>query len=300
MIIEIDNGVLLEEGQNLAEGMVGDIWITFQNSIPPLQVKELDRSFNLILMAVPESNLPQHITAILIDDQLELATKKQTIYLAMATNIIELLANLGVTLFDEVVGEDKLTELNTLAEFFFDLREYEDLIGLRSLLEALDIPPVDRFLQAMTVYWGEDFDLTEYECLIEDVSEVTIKSIKDALFNPDDVETPPESLQRRIIENKDFLKDTLAYSHVTSNGQLGGSMNSFMNFFRNDLEEMVSDQSEAGILKHAKEILGFFIISDINNEWLKDKATKYLYTIVTDYIVLTKVEALIEEVIIPT
>lgn len=300
MLIETDEAVILEDGENLADVFVGGLWTTFRNAIPTLQSKELDKAFNLIMMADEESLLPSQLASILIDEYLDLPTKKQTVYVAITTNIIALLTGLGVTLFEDEAGEDKLRQLSVLANFFYELREYEDLIGLKSLLECQDIPPVNRYLQAMQTYWGDEFDISDYECLIQDVSEVTLKAIKDALFSPDEVENPPETLTRRILDNKAFLQGTKAYEHVTSNGQIGGSVATFMSFFQDYLEDLLEDATEQETLQYAKEVIGLYIISEINDEWLKDKVTQYLYSVVNDVIVLTKVEALIAEVVIPS
>ena len=295
MLIEHEDAIVLDESEWLADTLVGGLWTSFRNSIPALQATELDKVFNLIMMADGESLMPSQITSVLIDEYLDLSVKKQTVYVVIATNIIDLLTRMGVTLDEDIVGEDKLSQLFVLANFFFELKEYEDLIGLKGLLESYDIPPVDRYLRAMSVYWGEDFDISEYECLVQDVSEVTLKTIKDALFNPDDVETPPEPLQRRVIANKELLMGTKAYDHVVKNGQLGCSMISFLSFYKEELETIM----EKDTLAYAKEVLGFYLISEINNEYLKDKVTQYLYSMITDVVTLGKVEALIDSVVIP-
>lgn len=295
MLIEHEDAIVLDESEWLADTLVGGLWTSFRNSIPALQATELDKAFNLIMMADGESLMPSQITSVLIDEYLDLSVKKQTVYVVIATNIIDLLTRMGVTLDEDIVGEDKLSQLFVLANFFFELKEYEDLIGLKGLLESYDIPPVDRYLRAMSVYWGEDFDISEYECLVQDVSEVTLKTIKDALFNPDDVETPPEPLQRRVIANKELLMGTKAYDHVVKNGQLGCSMISFLSFYKEELETIM----EKDTLAYAKEVLGFYLISEINNEYLKDKVTQYLYSMITDVVTLGKVEALIDSVVIP-
>lgn len=299
MLIEREEAILLDDDEYLADNLVGGLWTTFRNSIPSLQCKELDKAFNLIMLSNENSLLPSQLTSMLIDEYADLPTKKQNVYVAITTNIIELLTNLGITLDDDVAGEDKLRQMNVLVDFFFELREYQDLIGLKSLLESQDIPPVNRYLQAMQVYWGEDFDISDYECLLLDVSEVTIKAIKDALFSPDETEAPPESLQRRIVDNKEFLKGTKAYEHVTSNGQLGGSITNFVNFFKDYLEELLEDGREQSKLQYAKEVLGFYIISDVNDGLLKDNATKRIYAVVDDMALLMKIDALIEQVILP-
>jgi len=295
MLIEREDAVVLEEGEYLADSVIGGLWTSFRKAIPPMQATELNKAFNLIMLADGDSLMPSQLATVLVDEYTDTPSKKQSAYVVIATNIIEVLKTMGVTLNEDVAGEDKLSEMATLLDFFFELREYQDLIGLKGLLESYDIPPVNRYLQAMKVFWGEEFDISEFECLIEDVSEVTLKSIKDALFNPDDVENPPEPLQRRIVANKAFLEGSLAFGHVTRNGQLGGSMTSFLSFYKAELDEIL----EEDIIKYGKEIVCFFIISEINNEWLKDKATQYLYSIISDVIALVKIEALIEEVVLP-
>lgn len=296
MIIEREDSVELEEDENLADSAIGGLWVTFRNAIPPLQAKELDEAFNLIMISDEDSDMPSQLASLLVAEDLDLSTKKQTVYVVIATNIIDLLSRLGVTLDDDVVGETKLRQLITLTDFFFELREYQDTIGLKGLLESFDIPPVIRYLKAMELYWGEEFDMSEYECLVEDVSEVTIKAIKDALFNPDDVETAPEPIQKRIIANKAFFEDTLAKEHITKGGQLGGSMLSFLGFYKDRLEDLL----ENNMVQYAKEVVAFYLVSDINSEFLKDKATDYLYSMINDINVLNKVEAMLAEVVIPS
>lgn len=299
MIIEHEESVVFEEGAFLGDQLIGGLWTTFRNAIPRLQAKELDEVFNLIMVSDPDSLLPSQVSTVLVDEQLDVPMKKQTVYVVMTTNIIALLKRLGVEVFEDIAGEDKLGELYKLANFFFILEEYEDLIGLKGLLESYDIPPVNRLLQAMTVYMGEDEDLSEIECLVEDVSEVALKAIKDALFNPEDIESTPKPIQDRIIANKLLIEGTLAYRHVTNNGQLGGSVLNFCNFFKGDLEALTDDPTEANLIQYAKEMIGIYLISEINNEWLKDKLSQRLFNVITDMNALIKVEQLIEQVVLP-
>ncbi|MNM18447.1 hypothetical protein D3C81_287400 [compost metagenome] len=298
MIIEREESVILEEGANLADQAVGGLWIVFRNSIPFVQGKELDDAFNLIMIADPDSLMPSQITQVLVDESMDIARQKQTIFVIVTTNIIDQLERMGITVHDEV-GEDKLEFLYKLVNVFFELEEYQDLIGLKGLLESYDIPPVNRLLAMLALYWGEEEDLSEYECMIKDISESTLKSIKDSLFNPEDIDTAPKPIQDRIIANKKLLEGTIAYRHVTSNGQLGGSVRSFLTFFERDLQAILHEETPDAMITYARETIGLYLISEINNEHLKDKVTQYLYSVITDMHALMRIERMIEQVVIP-
>lgn len=296
MIIDVEETVNLNEEGNLADTMVGGMWITFRNAIPSLQAKVLDNAFNLIIVSDEDVILPSQIADVLSNTDLELPLKKQAIYVLMAVNMMHLLTEMGITLNDDVAGEDKLKEMSVLLDFFLSLNEYQDLIGLKPLLECMDIPPVNRLFRAMEIFWGEDFDMSEYECMIEDVSEVTLKSIKDALFNPEEIVNAPDNIVARVLDNKAFMEGTKAYDHLIDNGQLGGSMITYLAFFKRHLEDLIEEGTPTALIQYAREVVSLFLISEINDPWLKDKATQYIYTVISDITVITRVEEMIDEV----
>lgn len=298
MIVDVEESVNLNEEGNLADNMVGGMWITFRNAIPPLQARILDNAFNLIILSDEDVVLPSQIADLLANTDLDLSVKKQAIFVLIAVNIINLLTEMGITLDADMVGEDKIKELTKLLDFFLSLQEYQDLIGLKPLLECMDIPPVNRLLRAMEMFWGEDEDLSEFECMIVDVSEVTLKVIKDTLFNPEELTNTPDNIVRRVHANKSFMEGTKAYEHLINNGQAGGGMPVYLNFFKPYLEGLLEVNTLESLLTYAKEVLSFYLISEINDHWLKEKATEYLYTVIEDITAITKVEQMIEGVII--
>ncbi len=295
MIIDVEATVNLNEEGNLADTMVGGMWVTFRSAIPPMQAKILDDAFNLIIVSDEDVVLPNQIADLLANTDIDLAAKKQAVYVLLSVNIIALLTEMGITLNEET-GENQIKEMSKLLDFFLSLNEYQDLIGLKPLLECLDIPPVNRLLRAMEVFYGEDFDISDYECMIEDVSEVTLKSIKDALFNPEETVNAPDNIVTRVLENKIFMEGTKAYDHLINNGQLGGSMTTYLSFFRHYLEDLIEANTTVSLLQYAREVMSLFLISEINDNWLKDKAVKYLYTVINDITVITKVEEMIDGV----
>lgn len=298
MLIDLEESVDLNEEGNLADHMIGGMWITFRSAVPSLQTKILDNAFNLIMLSDENSVLPSQIADLLANTDLELSVKKQAIFVLMAVNTINLLTEMGITLNHDVTGEDKLKELSKLLDLFLSLQDYEDLIGLKSLLECMDIPPVDRLLQTMQKFWGEDADLSEYECMLVDVSEVTLKAIKDTLFCPEELINTPDNIVNRVLANKTLMEGTKAYEHLVNNGQAGGTMPTYLNFFKAYLEELLEVNTLEANLTYAREVLCFFLISEINDHWLKEKATKYLYTVIEDITSITKVEEMIEGVVI--
>lgn len=298
MLIDLEESVDLNEEGNLADTMIGGMWFAFRSAIPSLQAKILDNAFNLIMLSDENSVLPSQIADVLANTDLDLPVKKQTVFVMLTVNTINLLTEMGITLNQDVTGEDKLKELSKLLDFFLSLQDYEDLIGLKSLLECMDIPPVNRLLQAMQKFWGEDADLSEYECMIEDVSEVTLKAIKDTLFCPEELENTPDNIVNRVLANKTFMEGTKAYDHLINNGQAGGTMPTYLNFFKEYLEELLEANTLEANLQYAKEVVCFFLISEINDHWLKEKATQYLYKVIEDITSITKIEEMIEGVVI--
>jgi hypothetical protein len=298
MLIDVEESVDLNEEGNLADTMVGGMWFTFRSAIPPLQAKILDNAFNLIMLSDENSVLPSQIADVLANTDLDMPVKKQAVFVMLTVNTINLLTEMGVTLNQDVVGEDKLKELSKLLDFFLSLQDYQDLIGLKSLLECMDIPPVNRLLQAMQKLWGEDEDLSEYECMIEDISEVTLKAIKDTLFSPEEMANTPDNIVNRVIANKAFLEGTKAYDHLINNGQAGGTMPTYLNFFKDYLEELLAVNTVEANLAYAKEVLCFYLISEINDHWLKEKVSQYLYSVIEDITSITRIEEMIEGVII--
>lgn len=298
MLIDVEESVDLNEEGNLADTMVGGMWFTFRSAIPPLQAKILDNAFNLIMLSDENSVLPSQIADVLANTDLDMPVKKQAVFVMLTVNTINLLTEMGVTLNQDVVGEDKLKELSKLLDFFLSLQDYQDLIGLKSLLECMDIPPVNRLLQAMQKLWGEDEDLSEYECMVEDISEVTLKAIKDTLFSPEEMANTPDNIVNRVIANKAFLEGTKAYDHLINNGQAGGTMPTYLNFFKDYLEELLAVNTVEANLAYAKEVLCFYLISEINDHWLKEKVSQYLYSVIEDITSITRIEEMIEGVII--
>lgn len=323
MLIETDEVVLLDDAEDLAESLVGGIWTEFKRGIPEPQAKILVEGFNLIILsnppeeslldedpnevldgdpdavtAVTSSLLPNMVTNLLVDESLTTSQQKMGVYALITNNIIETLLKMGFELNEDEANSDKLVPMCRILKFFYEMDSYEDLIGIADLLMSTDIDPTQRFLLAMQKYLGENEDLTEYETLLVDVSEVTLKTIADNLKLGEVSEAMPETLVNRVRANADFIRGTLAFNHVINNGQLGGPVESFIAFFGDDLNRLMEDPTEANVREYARELAGIYLISEVNTPVLKEKLLEFLYTIITDHMTLIHVETYLSQLVL--
>ena len=216
----------------------------------------------------------------------------------MIDNTMSLLTGIGITVNEFYATAQMLPYICKIGYFFYEMQGYQDLIGIGSTLEAYDIPPVDRFLLVMERYLGEGTDMTPYELLVSDVSEVTIKTIKDALEDEDPSVGIPEPLIKRVKANLPALEGTLAYTHIRSNGQLGGSVEGFLNFFQKELGVLQENLTGENVLTYIKELIGFYLISEVNSPAIKERLNKTVYDLVDDMVVLNKAEAMINKLVL--
>lgn len=315
MLINAEEAILLAEGEDLAAGMIGGPWLLFKQSIPEPQAKILVNAFNLILLAdgtqdepgeIDEdtvmgrtgSLLPVQVQNLLVDETVSLPNKKAFVYEFMIDNTMSLLTGIGITVNEFYATAQMLPYICKIGYFFYEMQGYQDLIGIGSTLEAYDIPPVDRFLLVMERYLGEGTDMTPYELLVSDVSEVTIKTIKDALEDEDPSVGIPEPLIKRVRANLPALEGTLAYMHIRSNGQLGGSLEGFLNFFQKELSVLQENLTGENVLAYIKELIGFYLISEVNSPAIKERLNKTVYDLVDDMVVLNKAEAMINKLVL--
>ena len=318
MIIESQDAVVMHEDEDLAATLIGGIWTDFKASIPEPQARILTEGFNLILLGMPrgeasvgdledddsydgervDSLLPNVVLGMLVDDTVHTAEKKNNLFQLITGNIIETLVKMGFTLNEDEVSQERLTELCQLVSLFYDLHNYQDLIGLADVLDSADIPPKERYLMVMQKYLGMNFDIDVYELMVDDVSEVTLKAIRDALLQEDITEMPPQMIVKRVIQNKELLDGTLAYKHIRNNGSVGGSVQSFLNFYRRELEHLTDEPTSDNMIQYGKEVMAIFLASELNTPVLKDKLIRYLADIVTDYQAMMQVESLINRLVL--
>ena len=283
MLIETEEVVLMNENEDYAETLIGGIWINFKESIPAPQATILTRAFNLIYLCDQDTVLPNMINEVLIDETFDTPTQKLNLFALFINVLADYLDKMGVEVNRDNLDLNVLEELCNIVSFFYDMQGYEDVIGLVSLLESQDIPPIERFLSAMNSYLGENVSMDPYENLIVDVSEVTIFTIRDGLKGNDPGMEIPPSIIKRIRANYELLQDTVAYKHLNHQGGVGSSVETLMSFFKKEIESLLASGATADQVKYAKEVFAIYLISELNSDRIVDAAYTYLNPIITDH-----------------
>lgn len=295
MIIETEEIVLHDENEDYALTCIGGIWINFKESIPAPQATILTEAFNLIYLSDPDTFVGNMINEILIDENQDTAAQKLAIVSLFTNTLIDILKKLGCTINTDNITLNSLEELCNMVSFFYDLQEYEDVIGLVNLLESQDIPPTERFLGAMALYLGENFQIYPYEAILEDVSEVTVVTLKNGLKGEDlDSEIAP-GIIRRVRANVAIMEDTLAYTHLRDHGGVGNSVEALMNFFKHDLDKLLQNDSTADQIKYAKEVTALYLVSELNSDRIKDELYNFLVPLITDHLASIGLDKIINQ-----
>lgn len=293
MLTETDEVVMMEAEEDFAATLIGGIWVDFKASIPDPQAKILTDGFNLILLNVPESLLQNVITELLVDEEFDTAIKKKQIYELITNNIIDVLSRLGFIINLDEVTHERLEELIHVGNFFHEMDQYEDVIGLGNILDSVDIPPVDRFLLIFQKYMGDDVSLVNYELLLQDVSEVTLKAVRDNLLTGDVEDGIPLNIIKRVRANRGLIEETLAYEHVINNGRVGSPVETLLNFFKVDLVKLLDYPSMDNQIQYGKEVMALYLISELNNETLREQLLVLINEITTDHLALLAIEKMI-------
>jgi hypothetical protein len=293
MLTETDEVVMMEAEEDFAATLIGGIWVDFKASIPDLQAKILTDGFNLILLNLPESLLQNVITEIIVDETFDTPIKKKQIYELITNNIIDVLSRLGFIINLDEVTHERLEELIHVGNFFHEMDQYEDVIGLGNILDSVDIPPVDRFLLIFQKYMGDSVSLVNYELLLQDVSEVTLKAVRDNLLTGDVEDGIPINIIKRVRANRALIENTLAYEHVTNNGRVGSPVDTLLGFFRVDLVKLLDYPSMDNQVLYGKEVMALYLISELNNDTLREQLLVLINEITTDHLALLAIEKMI-------
>jgi hypothetical protein len=122
--------------------------------------------------------------------------------------------------------------------------------------------------------------------------------IRNVLLQEDSAEGVPVNIIKRIVANKAALEDTLVSGHIRNNGQLGGSVHSFLNFFKRELEVYTDNPTEDNLVAYGREVAAIYLASELNTPMIKDGLIRYLSDIITDYTAMLKIEKLINALVL--
>lgn len=318
MLIQADEAILMEPDEDLAASVIGGPWIEFKKTIPEVQAKVLVEAFNLILLtdssnpvqnesvpldedtviARPSTLVPYQIGNLLVDENQEIAGRKLRVYEILLEAVLNLVRQLGFSINEDMVQAEKLPAVCKIAHFLFEVQGYQDLIGMAGILESRDIDPAERYIMCLQKFYGDELDVDVFYEILEDVSEMTLQTILNDLAGESMTDVLPESLIKRVQANKDLIEGTLALQHVRLNGQLGGTLDSFLSFFAGELAPLTNNLTGETVLAYLKELAGFYLISEVNSPHIKERLNVNINNWIDDPIVLMKAESFVNKLVL--
>lgn len=278
---------------NLAEGNLGEDWVDFTRTLIPEAAIQFNQAYNLISISFPENYLDVTITHILIDETLETVNKQATIRKLLIEGIEDCLKLMGIILDRDYLTPDSMGDLVFILDSIYTLEGIDDLIGLVNILEDEQIDTKERFIKVL----GKNdptYDIENFVYLIKDVAPNVTKGIMIGLniIPTDDAQFMEPSLRRRIKANKEFLKGSLAETHLINGGGAGLDLEPLSQLFINELGIAVADSP----LKYLRELLCLLIIANVTDEQIYSQFMSATEQFSQDMETVYKAKILIDEV----
>lgn len=296
MIIELEKFVDLDE--NIVLELIGSSWGEFSLSIPEEQYNVLNSSFKLLFCMLEETGeLVALIQDTLQNPELETHPKKIELYNTALNSIISLLNDAGVYLNEGYDDYDYLPYLNNFLTMMIDLNVTEDVYGLVDTLTDQDQTTVDRFMFVYNCVHGEQ-DADTIECMLEDVSENLLKNFVSVIKQDEFIaETISDVVKNRILNNKSFFVNTFGKEVVINNSAIEASIDSLKGFYRLELESLSKLAFDLpGAVQYVSNLISLYLVSNLNNEKLKEDLYKEVHDISDDITTVTTLDNLLASV----
>lgn len=289
----------LADDSEMVLATVGGIWSEFCSHLPTEQAKVLTKGCNIILLSEPESTLPTDIIELIIREDLEISNKKLVMYETFITAIIDILNRMGVKVNDELIEFEDLSTLTCMLDTFFEVQNYEDLIGLRELLDGAENTTEDKYVEVVYKLYKDQVEDKLHE-LVTEVSLNVINGLRLGVREDDrdEVTLVPKEIITRMRAKVEYIKDTPIYNHILMDGQLGGDVESYISFFGRDLEPLLENPTNDNIIQYFKILVAIYIISDVTHDKLLDSLLRRSNELIEDYELSLKVDNYIRKVIV--
>lgn len=281
----------------------GNSWVEFSETIPPVHVETHENGIAIILEAFPDSLLPTQIIELVVDEQLDAQMRSVALRHVIYQNISELINKMGVVLNKDYLEIHHLPLLYQIAEFMFRVTEIEDSFQtVMPQLLASDTHPKYRFINALAkvIFDEEEPDISELEYIIDDVSEVTLKDLCDSIAQVDNQDIPPENIIDRVVAAREALDGSLGFQHVRNGGGLGSPIDSYMNFFNPELSALLGAESLESFVEYGKHVISLYLISEINDDKLKEALLAFFDGRIDDVSALIQIESMIKSLKLPS
>lgn len=279
----------------------GNNWTEFSETIPAEHAALHVRGIALILTAYSDSLLPTQFIELSIDERMDSHMKSVALRKLIYDNLLDIINKMGVSLNIDIVEITHIPLLMDIIDFFYTITEIEDsYTTVYPQLIADDESPKYRFINAISkvIYDTEEPDISDLESIIDDVSEVSLKTLADAITNTDGEDIPPDNIITRVVQNKNKLDNSLGYTHVRNGGVVGSDINSYLNFFTKELTTLLEQDTLEGFEQYGYDIISLHLISDINDDKLKDTLLRFFDGRIDNIQSLIRIESYIKSLIL--
>lgn len=300
MIIETSNQIELDNNESIALSVLGDIWLRFTNHIPEPQAKVLSEAISVIILADPESDFTNKVVELLLREDIDITNIKINIYELCVSVIIDLLERMGVTLVDNQIEFQDLETLTLILDLFFEVVNYEDLIGIRTTLESTELDNHGKLVRVLELVYEGVIDDSKLEDIIGDVTDVVINTIRLGVREDitEDVQIVPRSIIERLKANVELFKETVVYEHIVNDGQLGSSFESYQEFFKSDIQVLLDNPTPDNMFLYLKTLAGILLMSEVKDSTIKRRLSDISENLFNDLQDIIKVDKIIEGLVL--
>lgn len=279
--------------RNLAVENLGEMWQDFAARLMPEAAILFKDAYNLISISLPENGNDIQITNILIDESLETSDTVMHIRKLLIDSIVDCLQMMGIIIDYDYVSPDSLKDLVHILDTVYTLDGMDDLMQLVEILDDELIDAKERFIRVIERV-EPDYDLENFPYMIKEVSPNVTKGILIGLniLDNDDTEYMEPTIKRRVQANKEFLKETLAWEHITKGGASTLSLEVLMTLFVSDLGIKLTENK----LDYFKQVLSLMLISDLTDGQIKSQYFALLEEVAENMDEIYKAQTLLEKV----
>ena len=279
--------------RNLAVENLGDMWQDFAARLMPEAAILFKDAYNLISISLPENGNDIQITNILIDESLETPDTVMHIRKLLIDSIVDCLQMMGIIIDYDYVSPDSLKDLVHILDIIYTLDGMDDLMQLVDILDDELIDAKERFIRVIERV-EPDYDLENFPYMIKEVSPNVTKGILIGLniLDNDDTEYMEPTIKRRVQVNKEFLRETLAWEHITKGGASTLSLEVLMTLFVSDLGIKLTENK----LDYFKQVLSLMLISDLTDGQIKSQYFALLEEVAENMDEIYKAQTLLEKV----
>lgn len=279
--------------RNLAVENLGDMWQDFAARLMPEAAILFKDAYNLISISLPENGNDIQITNILIDESLETPDTVMHIRKLLIDSIVDCLQMMGIIIDYDYVSPDSLKDLVHILDTIYTLDGMDDLMQLVEILDDELIDAKERFIRVIERV-EPNYDLENFPYMIKEVSPNVTKGILIGLniLDNDDTEYMEPTIKRRVQANKEFLRETLAWEHITKGGASTLSLEVLMTLFVSDLGIKLTENK----LDYFKQVLSLMLISDLTDGQIKSQYFALLEEVAENMDEIYKAQTLLEKV----